>query len=350
MSRTGACFKLVPWGAALAVVEVPPDERPCSSGEILTREQLEELLRRHSIPTVTAPALSGYINSLHHLPGFESHAPGPFSQNPGMTPLSRSGWRGRLGEVSAQYGGLMPQQDLNAVRYNHPIFDLRNRLGGLSSVKTSVRSEGDGEAFATYLRGLRDVVGLRPAAYARARAALYPTLTPAAGEALLLRNGYVSVNADDVKPLQDALRDASNYRKQAYREIADRFLEHEPVQLNGTVYRTYEALDTARRSTGKAGVVRQRAENALRALREKIASRVLSNGLTTQHLIHLPGALPPAGGRRQSADDSRADRPVGLPGVVDGGPPWRRRARPCCLRGDRRRTRRGGRRRGELGL
>ncbi|HZH15921.1 MAG TPA: hypothetical protein VE057_16340 [Archangium sp.] len=287
MSRTGESFKLVPWGAALAVVEVPPDERQCSSGEILTREQLEELLRRHSIPMVTAPALSGYINSLHHLPGFESHAPGPFSQNPGMTPLSRSGWRGRLGEVSAQYGGFMPQQDLNAVRYNHPIFDLRSRLGGLSSVKTSVRSEDGGEAFATYLRGLRDVVGLRPAAYARARAALYPNLTPAAGEALLLRNGYISVNADDVKPLQDALRDASNYRKQAYREIADRFLEHEPVRLNGTVYRTYEALDDARRSTGSPGVVRQRAENALRALREKIASRVLSNGLTMQHLIHL---------------------------------------------------------------
>jgi hypothetical protein len=142
MSRTGGYFKLVPWGEALAVVEVPSDERQCSSDEILTREQLEELLRRHSIPTVTAPALSGYINSLHHLPGFESHAPGPFSQNPGMTPLSRSG---RLGEVSAQYAGLMPQQDLNAVRYNHPIFDLRNRLGGLSSVKCVAGPSPPGE-------------------------------------------------------------------------------------------------------------------------------------------------------------------------------------------------------------
>ncbi|HEX5745210.1 MAG TPA: hypothetical protein VFZ09_03140 [Archangium sp.] len=103
----------------------------------------------------------------------------------------------------------------------------------------------------------------------------------------MLRNGYISVNADDVKPFQDALRDANNYRKQAYREIADRFLEHEPVRLNGTVYRTYEALENARRSTGTPGPVRQRADNALRALREKIASRVQSNGLTTQHLIHL---------------------------------------------------------------
>jgi hypothetical protein len=287
MSRTGEYFKLVPWGAALAVVEVPPGKRQGASGDVLTREQLEELLRRNSIPKVTTSALSGYINSLHHIPGFESHAPGPFSQSPGMTPLSRSGWRGKLGELSAQHGGLVPQQDLNAVRHNHPIFDLRNRLGGLNSVKTSMRSENGGEACATYLRGLRDVVGLRPSPYARARAALYPNLTPAAGEALLLRNGYISVNADDVKPFQDALRDANNYRKQAYREIADRFLEHAPVRLNGTVYRTYEALETARRSTGTPGAVRQRAENALRALREKIASRVQSNGLTTQHLTNL---------------------------------------------------------------
>ncbi|HEX5745211.1 MAG TPA: hypothetical protein VFZ09_03145 [Archangium sp.] len=161
MSRTGEYFQFVPCGAALAVVEVPPGERPCSSGEVLTRQQLEEWPWRHSIPKVTSSALSGYINSLHHLPGFESHAPSAFSQSPGLTPLSRSGWRGRLGELSAQHGGFVAQQDLNALRYNHPIFDLRNRLGGLSSVKTSVRSEDGGEAFATYLRGLRDVVGLR---------------------------------------------------------------------------------------------------------------------------------------------------------------------------------------------
>lgn len=287
MSRTGEYFKLVPWGADLAVVKVPPGKRQDASGDVLTREQLEELLRRNAIPTVTTSALSGYINSLHPLPGFESHAPGPFSQSPGMTPLSRNGWRGRLGELSARHGGFLPQQDLNAVRYNHPIFDLRGLRGGVSSVKTSVRSDNGGDAFATYLRGLRDVVGLRPAPYATARAALYPQLAPAAGEALLLRNGYISVNADHVKPFQDALRDANNYRKQSYREIADRFLEHEPVRLNGTVYRTYEALEGARRDTGIPAAVRQRAENALRLLREKIASRVQSNGITTRHLANL---------------------------------------------------------------
>lgn len=57
MSRTGEYFKLVPWGAALAVVEVPPDERQCSSGEILTREQKAAL----SAIFAAGPGTSGAV-------------------------------------------------------------------------------------------------------------------------------------------------------------------------------------------------------------------------------------------------------------------------------------------------
>ncbi|REG26107.1 hypothetical protein ATI61_112202 [Archangium gephyra] len=285
---SGEYFKLVPQGSALVVVKVAPGGLQGSSGDVLTREQLEELLWRNSIPTVTSSALSGYLNSLYSLPGFESHAPGPFSLNPGMSPISRSGWRGNLGELSSQRGGMIPQQDLNALRHNHPIFDLRDHRGGLNSVKTSVRSaDTRGDAFETYLRGLRDIVGLRPETYEAARAALYPQLPADAGRALMLRNGYVSVNEDHVESFRAALRNPDTYRRQSYREIADRLLEMEPVRIGGTVYRAYQNLENTGRGTGTSAEVRRQVEAALASLREKIASRVRGNGITSQHLVNL---------------------------------------------------------------
>ena len=284
----GEQFKLVPHGAALAVVKVSPGEREDSSGDVLTRAQLEQWLWRHSIPTVPGPALSGYLSSLHSLPAFERNAPGPFSRDPGTTALSRSDWRGNLGELSARYGGMLPQQDLNAVRPNHPIFDLRDHRGRLNSVKTSVRSvDSRGDPFETYLRGLRDIVGLRPTTWERARAALYPQLPADEGRALMLRNGYLSVNEEHVEPLRAALRDPNSYRRPSYREVADKFLELEPVRIGGTVYRAYQNLENTRRGTGTPPEVRRQVEAALSSLREKIASRVQGNGMTSPHLVQL---------------------------------------------------------------
>ena len=284
----GEQFKLVPHGAALAVVKVSPGEREDSSGDVLTRAQLEQWLWRHSIPTVPGPALSGYLSSLHSLPAFERNAPGPFSRDPGTTALSRSDWRGNLGERSARYGGMLPQQDLNAVRPNHPIFDLRDSRGRLNSVKTSVRSaDSRGDPFETYLRGLRDIVGLRPGTWERARAALYPQMPADEGRALMLRNGYLSVNEEHVEPFRAVLRDPNTYRKQSYREVADKLLELEPVRIGGTVYRAYQNLENTRRGTGTPDEVRRQAEAALVSLREKIASRVVGNGMTSPHLVQL---------------------------------------------------------------
>ncbi|KFA87297.1 hypothetical protein [Archangium violaceum] len=285
---SGEHFKLVPNGAALAIVKAAPGERRECSGDVLTRAQLEQMLWRHSIPTVPGPALSGYLSSLHSLPAFERHAPGAFSLNPGSTTLSRSDWRGNLGERSAQHGGMFPQQDLNAVRPNHPIFDLRDHRGRLSSVKTSVRSaDSRGDPFETYLRGLRDIVGLRPSTWERARAALYPQLPADEGRAQMLRNGLLLVNEDHVEPFRAALRDPDNYRKQSYREVADKLLEMEPVRMGGTVYRAYQNLENTRRGPGTPAEVRRRAEVSLSSLREKIASHVGSNSLTTPHLVQL---------------------------------------------------------------
>ncbi|HZI08079.1 MAG TPA: hypothetical protein VEZ71_28935, partial [Archangium sp.] len=285
---SGESFQLVPQGAALAVVKLAPGERQECSGDVLTRAQLEQVLWNHSIPTVPGPALSGYLSSLHSLPAFERHAPGPFSPQPGPTALSRSDWRGHLGELSARHGGLLPQQDLNAVRYNHPIFDLRDPRGRLHSVKTSVRStDSRGDPFETYLSGLRDIVGLRPGAWERARAALYPQLPAAEGRALMLRNGYLLVNEDHVEPFRAALRDPDNYRKQSYREVADKLLELEPVRIGGTVYRAYQNLENTRRGTGTPPEVRRQVEASLTSLRERIASRVQGNGMTSPHLVQL---------------------------------------------------------------
>ncbi|WP_157775424.1 hypothetical protein [Melittangium boletus] len=182
----------------------------------------------------------------------------------------------------------MPQQDLNALHHNHPIFDLRDHRGGLNSVKTSVRAANTrGDPFETYLRGLRDVMGARPGTWAAARTALYPQLPPATGEALMLRQGYVSVNEEHVEPFRESLRNPENYRKASYRELADRVLKHEPVRIAGTVYRRYQALEDTRRGSSTPVAVRQQVEAALRALREGLACRVRSNGITTRHLVNL---------------------------------------------------------------
>jgi hypothetical protein len=285
---SGESFQLVPQGAALAVVKVSPGEREDSSGDVLNRAQLEQWLWNHSIPTVPGPALSGYLSSLHSLPAFERHAPGAFSLEPGTTALSRSDWRGNLGELSARYGGLLPQQDLNAVRYNHPIFDLRDSRGRLHSVKTSVRSaDPRADPFETYLRGLRDIVGLRPGAWERAREALYPQLPGTEGRALMLRNGYLLVNEDHVEAFRAVLRDPGTYRKQSYREVADKFLELEPVRIGGTAYRAWQNLENTRRGTRTPPEVRRQVEAALTSLRERIASRVQGNGMTSPHLVQL---------------------------------------------------------------
>ncbi|HEX5752816.1 MAG TPA: hypothetical protein VFZ09_41815 [Archangium sp.] len=285
---SGEHFKLVPHGAALTVVKVSAGAHEDSSGDVLTRSQLEQWLWHNSIPTVPGPALSGYLSSLHALPAFERNAPGPFSRDPGTTALSRSDWRGNLGELSARYGGMLPQQDLNAVRPNHPIFDLRDSRGRLNSVKTSVRAaDSRGDPFETYLRGLRDIVGLRPSTWERARAALYPRLPADEGHALMLRNGYLSVNEEHVEPFRAVLRDPNTYRKQSYREVADKLLEAEPVRIGGTVYRAYQNLENTRRSTGTPPEVSRQAEAALASLRERLASRVVGNGMTSPHLVQL---------------------------------------------------------------
>ncbi|KFA87857.1 hypothetical protein [Archangium violaceum] len=285
---SGESFQLVPHGAALAVVKVSPGKRQDSSGDVLTRAQLEQWLWNDSIPTVPASALSGYLASLHPLPAFERHAPGPFSSNPGTSALSRGDWRGGLGELSARHAGMLSQQDLNAVRYNHPIFDLRDPRGRLGSVKTSVRAaDTRADPFETYLSGLRDIVGLRPGTWERARAALYPQLPAAEGRALMLRNGHLLVNEDHVEPFRAVLRDPATYRRQAYREVADKLLEMEPVRIGGTVYRAYQNLENTRLGTATRPEVRRQAEAALSAVREKLASRVQGNGLTSPHLVQL---------------------------------------------------------------
>ena len=285
---SGEQFKLVPHAAALTVIKVAPGERQDTSSDVLTRAQLEQLLWRNSIPTVPGSALSGYLSSLHSLPAFERHAPGAFALDPGTTTLSRSDWRGNLGELSALHGGMFPQQDLNAVRHNHPIFDLRDHRGRLSQVKTSVRSaDNRGDPFETYLRGLRDIVGLRPTTWERARAALYPQLPAAEGRAMMLRNGYLLVNEEHVEPFRAVLRAPHTYRKQSYREVADKLLELEPVRIGGTVYRAWQNLENTRRGTGTPDEVRRQAEAALTSVRERIASRVVGNGMTSPHLVQL---------------------------------------------------------------
>jgi hypothetical protein len=280
----GEHFQLVPAGQALlCVVRVTPEQARQQPQATLSRQQLGRLLYENDIPAVQAAALSAYLNSLHVLPGFDSHAPGRFSLEPGTSRVSQSAWRGGLGELSARYRGWFPQQDLNALRYNHPIFDLRDIRGGLNSVKTSVRSSPGSIPLETYLRGLGDVLGLRSNALAQARQSLYPELPAPQAEALILRNGYISVNEDHVALLRAALRDPANYRREYYQLLANQLLLRHPARVSQATYTNYASLESARlRATSDS--VRQQLEAALAALREGLASRVRGNGITTQHL------------------------------------------------------------------
>jgi hypothetical protein len=131
------------------------------------------------------------------------------------------------------------------------------------------------------------MVGLRPGTWERARAALYPRVPAAEGRTLMLRNGYLLVNEDHVEPFRAVLRDPATYRKQSYREVADKLLEMEPVRIGGTVYRAYQNLENTRRGTTTPPEVRREVEAALSAVREKLASRVQGNGLTSPHLVQL---------------------------------------------------------------
>lgn len=286
-SVPGEHFQLVPAGQALlCVVRVSPEQARYQPQATLSRQQLGHLLYEHDIPVVQAASLSAYLNSLHVLPGFDSHAPGRFSLEPGTSRVSQSAWRGGLGELSARYSGWFPQQDLNALRYNHPIFDLRDVAGGLNSVKTSVRANPGGEPFMTYLRGLGDVLGLRRDALALARQSLYPDLPVSQAEVLIIRNGYISVNEDHVAPLRAALRDPANYQREYYRLLADQLLRHHPARVGTHTYRDYASLELARQQA-RSDALRQQLEAALAALREGLASRVRGNGITTQHLTRL---------------------------------------------------------------
>jgi hypothetical protein len=112
----GEHFQLVPAGQALlCVVRVTPEQARQQPQATLSRQQLGRLLYENDIPAVQAAALAAYLDSLHVLPGFDSHAPGRFSLEPGTSRVSQSAWRGGLGELSARYRGWFPQQDLNAL-------------------------------------------------------------------------------------------------------------------------------------------------------------------------------------------------------------------------------------------
>lgn len=288
-SVPGEHFQLVPVGeAVMCVARVSPEQALREPYATLSREQLGGLLYESGTPVVSGAALAGYLSSLHPVPAFDRHVPGRFAQDPGMSRLSQSTWRGSLGELSAQHQGWFPQQDLNAVRYNYPIFDLRDPQGGLNSVKTSVRVSEAGDPFATYLRGLGDVLGRRSGALERVRQDLYSHLPRPQGEAAVIRNGYISVNEDHVEPLRAALRDPANYQRQVYRDLADQLLEKlGPARVGGKVYRDYASLERALREAASNSAVRAQLEAALRAVREGLASRVQGNGITTQHLVRL---------------------------------------------------------------
>ncbi|WP_375745379.1 hypothetical protein NR800_11555 [Corallococcus interemptor] len=276
-------YELVPYGDVVIVKEVPAHQLN-KARNALTGEQLQKQLSHHSVPTVPQAVMAGYYNSLLHVPAFERHAPALVAANP----KNPNGWRGSLGELSAKNKGLFPPLDLNIIRTNHPVFDLKDPFGGLNSVKTSVPSPGArGAPHATYLKGLAEMLGLKTNKYNLARESLYPDLPAAEGKALMMRNGYVTVNANDVKSFRAALEDPANYTKKAYWQLADQLLTLKPVSINGKTYLSYQALRALQLAPGTTQSARQTIDKALRDIRQQLAGRVKSNGITTRPLVNL---------------------------------------------------------------
>ncbi|MBN8231220.1 hypothetical protein JYK02_27245 [Corallococcus macrosporus] len=280
-------YELVPHGNVLIVKEVPAAQRQ-NARNVLAETQLRECLKRHSVPTVPASAMAGYLNSLHHLPAFDRHAPSSVSKTPGASVPSQNKWRGSLGEVSAQYKGLFPQRNLNILHANHPVFDLKGQFGGLNSVKSSVRSSASGgDPHATYLEGMADILGARAGKFTKASGLLYPQLPAATGTELMLRDGYLSINANHVASFRAALKDPANYSKKAYWRLADQLLNARPVRIHGTTYRSYQALKSLQQAPGTTLRVHRQVEEALLDVRQQLAGRVRSNGINGQHLVRL---------------------------------------------------------------
>jgi len=280
-------YQLVPQGDVLVIVEGPADALR-SVPDAMSEKELQELLQRNSVPTLTASSLSGYLGSLQHLPAFDRYAPASVALEPGTSIPNQNKWRGSLGEVSAQQKGWLPQRNLNLNQPNHPIFDLRGSLGGLNSVKTSVRNPGArGELYETYLRGMADMLGVYRGKFARARTLLFPQLSAADGTSLMMRDGHISINQEHVEGFQSALKDPANYTKKSYWQLANQFLNEAPVRINGVAHRDYRALMALQQAPRTTDAVRKLIESALLNVRQQLASRVRSNGITGQHLSRL---------------------------------------------------------------
>jgi hypothetical protein len=145
-----------------------------------------------------------------------------------------------------------------------------------------------GDPFATYLRGMEDILGLRSTALEQARLQRCPHLPRAQGEALLIRQGYLSINDDHVEPFRALLRDPATYRRPAYLQLANQLLLRlGPVEVAGRTYNNYEALEQALHRADNSEALRRQLEAALQAVREGLARKVYGNGVTTQHLTRF---------------------------------------------------------------
>jgi hypothetical protein len=282
-------YELIPHGDVVIVKELPTHPRN-NARNVLTGEQLQERLQHHSVPTVPEAVMAGYFNSLLHIPAFERNAPGLIARDPKASIPSQNKWRGSLGELSAKHKGLVPSLDLNMIRANHPVFDLKGPRGGLNSVKTSVRGPGNrGDPHATYLVGLAEILGVKTTKYSKAVQSLYPNMPPSEGVNLMMRKGYLSVNANHVTSFQAALEDPSNYTKKAYWQLADQLLARQPARINGKTYHSYQTLRALQLASGASPSVRQSIDKVLQDVRQQLAGRIRSNGMTTQPLNHLLG-------------------------------------------------------------
>ncbi|MBN8226945.1 hypothetical protein JYK02_05405 [Corallococcus macrosporus] len=270
------------------VIRIPPSEAQKDPQNTIPESQLINILTQHSIPTIKITALTTYLDTIGFTPKFARSIQNAFAKELGSTTISKSKWRGTIGEVSANSGGILPRRNLNSEKHNSPIFDSKYPRGRLVSVKTSSRATSNSNAsinLDTYLNGLSDILGGNKSKLLKAAKQIYPLFMQPQQLIEVIKKSLLAVNDDHVKALQDALQDPANYKRKLYERIFNLALKQNPTWINGIKIDTYRILNSHINSVDEEAS--RKARTLFGSTTAFISKKIISNGITTEALNAL---------------------------------------------------------------
>ncbi|HET8841948.1 MAG TPA: hypothetical protein VFN35_10810, partial [Ktedonobacteraceae bacterium] len=303
-------YQIVSQGNLLLVQPISPAQAGGASPGtlVVTPEQFGGSLDKHSIPTLDqgAAASAGILGGQMQIPSFEAQLPQTFAQPANGNTLSRA-WTGSVGELSFQagQGPLSSITNLNDVPWtnaggatqngNFPMWDTQSSgpfgLGPdlLTQIKTSGQaSQGGRENL--YWGGFEDIAGGtnngRSATFATATQNMFGSANPADIQRAI-QQGQLAINADDVATFRATVTQEILSNPANYTPAFDSMLAAQPEAAGSTSYTTFAQINTDRSN----GVLTEAEFNeVLSRLAQRLTTRIISNGLTTQDVINLRAA------------------------------------------------------------